>query len=794
MFSNYFKIASRNLTRNRFSSFINIGGLAVGMGVAMLIGLWITDELTFDKDNAHYNRIAQVYQHVNNNGEVQTGDAVPYPLANELRRNYSNDFNHVVLSTGANASILSSGEKRMSKRGRFMEPQCISLLDLHMLKGNAGALKDPSSIILSESAAKTFFGDADPMERLMKIDNEMDVKVAGIYEDIPSNSSFAGLEFFAPWDLYFSHTEWIRTATDPWRPNAYVIFVQIAGNTDFATISAKIKDEKLKNVNEQLAKKKPELFLVPMSKWHLSSEYKNGINTGGRIRYVWLFGTIGVFVLLLACINFMNLSTARSEKRAREVGIRKAIGSLRGQLIGQFLAESILVAFLSFLISFAFVQLLLPFFNGVSDKQMSIPWGDPLFWILGTGFTLITGLLAGSYPAFYFSSFRPVRVLKGAFKTGRKAAIPRKVLVVLQFTVSITMIIGTIIVFRQIQHSRNRPIGYDTNGLVSIRLINDEVHRHFNTARDQLVQAGAIVSMTEASNPVTEVWGTSSGFEWEGKDPNLSVDFPRSYVSHDYGKTIGWEFREGRDFSRDFATDSVALIVNETAVKFMGLEKPIGATVRWFDQPYTIIGVVKDMVMQSPYEQVKPSVFALSGGAEDVIILKLNPNTSAMDAVGKIELLFKRINPLQPFEYQFVDEAHGKKFGNEQRIGKLAGFFAILAILISCLGLLGMVSFVAEKRTREIGVRKVLGASIFNVWHLLSMEFVLLVIISLAIAIPLAYYFMHNWLQNFTYRTGISPWVFAAAGAVVLLLTLITVSFQAIKAALTDPVKSLRTE
>jgi putative ABC transport system permease protein len=794
MFGNYFKIALRNLGRNKFSSLINIGGLAVGMGVAMLIALWVIDEISFDKGNDNYKKIGLVYQNVTNNGEVQTGNVVPYPLANELRKNYSQDFTYVVMATGSNPGILSWGEKRLSKEGRFMEPQAPSLLDLHMVRGNRNALADPASIILSESAAKAFFGDADPMDRLMKIDNRMDVKVTGIYEDFPSNSRFAGHEFFAPWDLYFANTEWVRTAPDPWRPNAFQLFVQVADNADFATVSAKIKDEKLKNINEQLAKKKPELFILPMSKWHLSSEYKNGVNTGGAIRYVWLFGTIGVFVLLLACINFMNLSTARSEKRAREVGIRKAIGSLKGQLIWQFLAESILVAFFSFILSFAFVQLLLPFFNGLSGKQMTIPWNNPLFWILGIGFTLITGLLAGSYPAFYFSSFRPVKVLKGTFRTGRNAALPRKVLVVLQFTVSITMIIGTLIVFRQIQHSRNRPMGYDTNGLVSIRPINDEVHKHFNAVRDELVQANAIVSMTEASNPVTEVWGTSSGFEWEGKDPNLSVDFPRMYVSHDYGKTIGWEFIEGRDFSPAFATDSVALIVNETAVRFMGLEKPIGATVRWFGTPYTIIGVVKDMIMQSPYEQVRPSVFALSGGWENVVTLKLNPNTSASDGIAKIESVFKKVNPLQPFEYQFVDEAYGKKFGNEQRIGKLAGFFASLAILISCLGLLGMVSFIAEKRTREIGVRKVLGASLFNVWNLLSKEFILLVVISLVIAMPLAYYLMHNWLRNYEYRTGISPWVFAIGGAVVLLLTLITVSFQAIRAGLADPVKSLRTE
>jgi putative ABC transport system permease protein len=794
MFSSYFKTAFRNLVRNRFSSMINIGGLAVGMGVAMLIGLWVTDELSFDKSHSHYNRIAQVYQNVTNNGEVQTVPVVPYPLANELRKNYGSDFTTVAMTGGRGPHIISHGDKHLSKKGSYFEPQGPSLLDLHMVQGNLDGLKNPASILLSESAAKAIFGNSNPMDQSLKIDNRMDVKVTGVYEDLPFNSSFTDLEFIAPWDLYFANTEWIRTAEDPWRPNAFQILVQLAENADMANVSLKIKDERLKNVNEQLAKKKPELFLQPMSKWHLSSEFKNGVNVGGRIRYVWLFGTIGIFVLLLACINFMNLSTARSERRAREVGIRKAIGSLRRQLIGQFLAESILVAFFSFILCFAFVQGLLPFFNGLSEKQMAIPWGNPLFWILGLVFTLITGLLAGSYPAFYFSSFRPVRVLKGTFRTGKRAAIPRKALVVLQFTVSITMIIGTLIVFKQIQHSRNRPMGYESNGLINIPLVGEDVHKHFNVVRDELIQAGAILSMAEAGNPTTEVWGTSSGFNWKGKDPNLSVDFPRIDISYDYGKTVGLEFIAGRDFSRDFATDSSALIINETAARFMGLTSPIGETIHWFDQPYTVVGVVKDMVMQSPYEQVKPTVYNLYSGAQNVAILKLNPSGSAKDALAKIESVFKKISPIQPFEYQFVDEAYAQKFGNEKRVGKLAGFFAILAILISCLGLLGMVSFVAEKRTKEIGVRKVLGASVFNVWNLLSKEFVVLVVISVCISIPLAYYFMHTWLQNFDYRTGIPGWIFIAGGAVVLLLTLMTVSFQAIKAALTDPVKSLRSE
>ena len=794
MLKNYLKTAWRNLLRNRASSFINISGLAIGMAVAVLIGLWIYDELSFNKNFKNHNRIAKVIQNVSNNGEVQTWMSVPYPLAEELRKNYGSDFKQVVLSTGINDHILSHDDKKLTKSGAFFEKNAPELFTMKMLRGDLNCLSDPSSIILSASSARAYFGNDDPLNKVMKIDNQMTVKVSGVYEDFPRNSSFADVNFMSTWDLLYNGTPWIKTMEDPWRPNAFVVYVQLTDNADVNKVSAKIKDVKLKKVNAQLAKKKPALFLHPMDNWHLYSEYKNGVNTGGAIQYVWMFGIIGVFVLLLACINFMNLSTARSEKRAKEVGIRKTVGSLRKQLILQFFNESLLTVFFSFVLALTLAQLTLPIFNTVADKTMSIPWSSPLFWIMGIGFTLFTGLIAGSYPAFYLSSFKPVKVLKGTFKAGRFAAIPRKVLVVLQFTVSVTLIIGTIIVYRQIQFAKDRPVGYTREGIVTIPMITDNVHNHFTAVKDELVHAGVIVSMTESGSPTTGVWNSSSGFSWPKKDPNLSIDFGNVSVAWDYGKTVGWTIKEGRDFSKEFGSDSSAFIINEAAAHFMGLEKPIGETVTWFGTPFTVIGVVKNMVMNSPYDEVRPVIYNLSNEAGGVILAKINPNSSTKDALSNIEKVFKKFNPEQPFEYRFTDEEYAKKFGNEERIGKLAGFFAALAIAISCLGLFGLTSFVAEQRKKEIGVRKILGASVFNLWTLLSKDFVTLVLISFLVAIPMAYYFMHNWLQNYQYRTAMSWWVFLAAGCGALTITLVTVSFQSIKAALMNPVKSLRTE
>lgn len=698
------------------------------------------------------------------------------------------------MASGQGDRILSAGDKKISFEGNYMDADAARMLTLKMLKGTYDGLKDPHSILLSASTARAIFGNDDPMDKLMKIGNKLDVKVTGVYEDLPSNTQFRELHFIAPWDLYVSSEKWIPEARDHWGYNSFQLFAQIDEHADFNKVNALIKNVKLDKVPDEDKRFKPEIFLHPMSQWQLWSNWENGVQTGGLIQYVWLFGIVGIFVLLLACINFMNLSTARSEKRAREVGIRKAVGSDRWQIIKQFFGESLLVVVLAFAVASVIVVLLLPWFNQVTAKKILFPAGDVAFWIVSLVFIFITGLLAGSYPAFYLSSFQPVKVLKGTFRVGRFASVPRKVLVVVQFTVSVALIIGTILVYKQIQHTKDRPLGYDNKGIIMIPMNSPEFYGKYDQLRSELKGKNAITEMTESSSPLTGIWSSNGGFNWQGKDPGLDADFSTIWVTHEYGITVGWQFTKGRDFSRDFSTDSTALVINEAAVKFMNIKNPIGTIINNGNKKYTIIGVIKDMLMESPYEPVKQALYFLNYDFANWVHIKLNPAKPVRESLATIEAVFKKYVPSAPFDYQFADETFGEKFQSEERISKLTAFFAILAIFISCLGLFGLASFVAEQRTKEIGIRKVVGASVFNLWKLLSKEFVLLVVISCFIAIPVAYYYMHQWLQNYKYRTDITWYVFAAAIGGALLITILTVSFQAIKAAIANPVKSLRTE
>ena len=794
MIKNYLKIAFRNLAKNKVSSFINIGGLAVGMAVAILIGLWVYDELSFDKYHKNYDRIAQVMQHANFNGEWDSQTANPAVMGPELRNKYGSDFKYVVQSSWTGSHLLSVGNKHITKVGNFFEPDAPEMLSLKMLKGTRAGLKDPYSIMLSASAAESVFGKEDPINKAIKLDRSFDVKVTGVYEDLPDNTSFRELKIIMPWQLWLIQNPWAKKMDNPWGSNFSQTFVQIADNADMEKVSAKIKNTKLDNVGKEEKKYQWAVFLQPMSKWNLYNEFKNGVNTGGNIQYVRLFGIIGMFVLLLACINFMNLTTARSEKRAKEVGIRKAIGSLRWQLIKQFFAESYLVVLLAFVLSLILVAVLLPMFNEVAGKKIGIPWQSPVFWLFNLVFILVTGLLSGSYPALYLSSFQPLKVLKGTFRVGKLASVPRKVLVVTQFTVSVMLIIGTVIVYQQIQYAKNRPIGYTRSGLINLGM-EKEVREHYEAIRTELKNSGAIEEMAASNSPLTGVWNTNGGFEWEGKDPNLAVDFPNNTISYEFGKTVQWKIKDGRDFSREFATDSAAFIINESAVKFLGFENPVGKVLKWNGKPFTIIGVVSDIMQESPFYPVRPTLYHTSG-YDDMynLIMKLSPQQNAKKSLSSIEQVLKKYTPGVPFDYKFVDEEFGSKFRAEERIGKLSSYFAILAVLISCLGLFGMASFVAEQRTKEIGIRKVLGASVINVWRLLSTEFFVLVLLSCIIATPIAWYYLHNWLANYDYRVEIRWQVFVLAALAALVITLLTVGFQAIKAAVANPVKSLRTE
>ncbi len=802
MLRNYFKIAWRSLAGNKTYSVINVGGLAVGMTVAMLIGLWIYDEFSYNKYHENYHGIARVMQQQTLDGEINTGNNVPAPLFKTLQTNFEADFDRVVITSWLQRHVLTYGRSSFTKPGNFMSVGAAEMLSLKILSGSASGLQDPATILLSESAAKAFFKDSDPIDKMMKINKDLDVRVVGVYEDIPYNSEFHELAFIAPFDLFVSSTPWVKDAVEngEWESSSFQILVQLSKNSNLKSVSDKIKDIILKKTTQSDLKFKPQILLHPMSQWHLYSEWSNGSNIGGRIQFVWLFGIIGVFVLLLACINFMNLSTARSQKRAKEVGIRKAIGSIRLQLVIQFFSESFLVVFFALFLSLALAWLAMPTFNEIADKQMLIPWGDPIFLLSGVMFTILTGLIAGSYPAFYLSSFQPIKALKGKWSPlGLRATLPRKILVVLQFTVSITLIIGTVVVYRQILHAKDRPIGYNRQGLVTMLVNTQEIHQHFDAMLDDLVKTGSVLSMAESIAPPTEVFSANVGFNWKGKDPGLNSEFATIGISHDFGKTVGWEFIAGRDFARNFSTDSAGFVVNEAAVKFMGLgnrdlEDAIGETVTWDGRHFKIIGVIKDMIMESPYDPVKKSIFFIHPKGGRFITARLNPGADAGSAIKNIEAAFKKYSPDSPFNYQFVDQEYALKFASEERISKLAAVFAGLAILISCLGLFGMASFIAEQRTKEIGIRKVLGASVTNLWQLLSGDFVILVVVSCLLATPIAWYAMDHWLEKYAYHTQISWWIFAVASLGTLVITFVTVSYQAIHAALLDPVKSLRSE
>ncbi|NIJ51815.1 ABC transporter permease [Dyadobacter arcticus] len=791
MIKNYLTIALRNLLKNKVYSFINIVGLAVGIAVAMMIGLWVWDELSYNKYHKNYDRVVQAWISQTFNQQTGSGTAVSIPAVTEMATKYSSDFKFTSLASWNFGHLLANGDKKINKSGMYAQPSMPEMLSLKMIRGDYSALKSPGSIVISESLAKSLFGNEDPLNKTVKLDIKKNVKVTGVYEDIPFNSNFNELNLLLPWSDYLNAESWVKDAQDQWGNHSFQFFAQVADNAEIAKVSKKIKDVEMPHAFSKTDK--PQYFLHPMSRWHLYSDFKDGKNVGGAIQFVWLFSIIGVFVLLLACINFMNLSTARSEKRAKEVGIRKAVGSLRSQLVFQFLSESFLVVSFALILAVLLVAVLLPAFNDLSGKHVKFPFFFYQFWLALVIFSLFTGLIAGSYPAFYLSSFNPLAVLKGTFKVGKWSAVPRKVMVVMQFTVSITLIIGTIIVFQQIQHAKNRPVGYARQGLLQID-VSPNLYGKYDVLRDDLLKSGAVYEMSQSSSPTTGIYSNQIGFEWDGMEPGSLPLFGTIACSHDFGKSIGWKIINGRDFSRDFSTDTAAFVLNESAVKLTGIKDIIGKTIRYNSKPMQVVGVIKDMVMQSPYEPAVPTVFMINYGWANVINVKLMPGSPVDKALKRVEAVVKKHDPDSPFEFKFADEQYEAKFRAEERVGKLARVFAVLAIFISCLGLFGLAAYTAEQRTKEIGIRKALGASVGQMWAMLSKEFVYLVILSCAIASPIALYFLSDWLKKYEYHIQLSWVVFAISAVTAIVITLLTVSFQAIKAALMNPVKSLRSE
>lgn len=792
MFYNHLKIAYRSLLKNRVTGFINIAGLAMGMAVAIMIGLWVHDEMTYNSVHPDYERIGQLYVEQSVQDKYYTGISIAQPSAPALRDQYGSNFEGVAMASWNYAHLLGNGTERFNRDGMHVEPDFLSIFSYDMIHGDLkNALKEPDAIVISESLAEAFFGEENPMGKTLRIDSREDLVVTGVFEDLPSNSRMKSADFFVTWDHYLKHNTWAQESTTRWDNHSYQLFAKIKPNVDFAELNEKIKDIE----KEHNPAANPQLFLYPMPKWHLYSDFENGENVGGRIQTVRLFGIIGVFVLLLACINFMNLSTARSEKRAKEVGIRKTIGSMRGQLIGQFLSESLLVAFLAMLIAVSLVQITIDPFNVLAFKSIKMPWGQPAFWISILSFTLFTGLLAGSYPAFYLSSFKPIQVLKNKMQAGRWSSLPRQFLVTLQFTVSVALIIGTIVVFQQIDHAKHRPVGFEKNGLINF-MSSVTMYDKAEVFMDEVRRTGVAEEVSYSSSPVTNVWSNNSSFEWEGKDPEELVSFGVVGCSHEFGKTINWEILEGRDFSVEFSTDTASLILNESAVAQIGIpaEELIGQTIRWNKTPNTVVGVIKDMVMDSPYSPPKPTIFFVNPNWLSVYNVRFKEGIALNDGLEKVEAAWKKHDAETPFDYSFVDDDYNEKFASEERIGNLARIFAILAIIISCLGLFGLSAYIAEQRTKEIGIRKVLGASVTSLWSLQSKSFVALVILACFIATPIAWYYLDGWLEDYEYRIDLNWTVFVASAILALVVTLVTVSFQSIKAALANPVESLRSE
>ncbi|MCA0238506.1 MAG: ABC transporter permease [Bacteroidetes bacterium] len=791
MFRNYIKIAFRNLRKNKLYTILNIAGLGTGMAVALLIGLWVYDEISFNGYHHSLDRIAMIQKNRYYNGAINTEESNCIPLAAKLRENYSAYFDQVVTSSYGGERVLQHGEKSIIKRGLFMEPGGQEILDLQIVKGSVQFPLDPSSLLLSENVSRSLFGQEDPIDKIIRLDNRINLKVAGVYKNIPRNSNFRSVAFYGSFETFSQMEEWVRESRTSWGENSFPIYVKMAPQADMAEVSARIKNAVFEETKDE---SRPEIFLHPLSKWHFYPEFKNGVAIGVGIQTLWIFGLTGIFVLLLAAINFMNLSTARSESRAREIGVRKSIGSLRSQLIGQFYTETFVIVLFAAVLAALLAELVLPVFNKIAEKDLAFQWSNPVFWIPMLAFLLITGLLAGSYPAFYLSSFRPVHILKGKFRSGRREVFSRKALVVFQFSISVALIISTVVIARQVQFAKERPIGYDTSGLIQIQKRSPALRGHFHAMRQDLHDSGAVVDMAESTGPVTEFWLNSSGFQWKGKPADLKEDFITLRVTPEFGSTIGWKMLEGRDFSRAFPADTSNMILNEAAVKLMGLQHPINEMIRFEDKNYLVVGVAKNFIMDSPYEPVKPTVFMMRPANMTFMNIRLNPEMSAAQSIAKVEDVLKRYDPSGNFNIKFVDHEFGQKFWREDRIARLTTVFSLMAVLISLLGIFGLAAFMAEQRTKEIGVRKVLGAGISSIWGLISSDFVLLIVIAFAIGAPVAYVFMQEWLLNYEYRTELSWQIFAGAGLGALLVTLLTVSFQAVRAAAVNPVKSLKTE
>lgn len=787
MLKNYALITIRNLFRNKVYSFINIAGLATGLTCSLLIFLWVQDELSFDTFHPKASRLYQVWLQAQWEDELGSQQSLPLPTYEALKTANSHIARVAVSDWGSN-HLLAVGENPIIKEGYYVSEEFLAMFEFPLIDGREPItlLDDPSSIVITEATARALFDEEDPLGKVVRVDDEHDLEVTGVLKNIPANSSFQ-FDFLLPWKLN-EQQEWIKDQQDEWDNHSFQIYAELDDAAQKADVENSIRDIVDKNGKMDF---KRELFLYPLARWRLHSSFENGVEEGGMSDYVQLFSIIAILILVIACINFMNLATARSERRAREVGIRKSIGSSRRELITQFMGESLFISLLAFLVAVLLTELALPFYNTLVDKRLSIDYSSWQFWLASLGVILFTGIVAGSYPALYLSSFQPVKVLKGKVKVGKSASTPRQALVVLQFGFSMLLIIGTIVIYQQIQLVQSRELGYQQENLINVWR-NDAIDKNYEVLKNELLQSGVVTAVTMSNSTITSI-NSNNFLGWPGKPESQRVIFTTIVADYDYAETMGIKVLQGRDFSKDFASDSAAILVNQAAMDIMQLEDPLGTQLEVWDGKRTLIGVVDNVLMGSPYEPVSPMFVILDdwGGA---VSLRLAETDDLPTALAQVEDIFRKHNPAYPFEYQFADVEFQKKYVTINLTKQLANLFAALTLLITGLGLFGLASFTAEQRNKEIGIRKVLGASVVSIVTLMSKDFSKLVAIAFVIATPLAWWALNTYLERYTVRTDVHWWIFPLTGAVALLFALVFVVSQALRAAQGNPVKALRSE
>ncbi len=790
MLKNYWTVAWRNLWRNKTYSLLNILGLSVGMAVAVLIMLWVVDELTYDRFHTKIDRIFRLHQHQRYDGQMFTFYSMPPVLAMNLKENFP-EIKRVIRTNWGDEAMLSLGEKRFYEQGLAVDTTFFEVFTFPLAEGDMKeALTNPYSIVISQDVAKKFFGDNEAVGQWLKYNNRDAFQVTGVLEKMPPNSTLK-FEFLIPYHTFMKASPWLDETN--WGNNNTPMYIELAEGASIVTLNKKIQDVLKKHQDPDGTGNRPILFGFPLAKERLYGLWEEGKNVGGRIDYVQWFSILAFFVLFIACVNFMNLSTARAGRRSREIGIRKAVGAERGRIMSQFLGESILMSSLALLIAIVLVLVLLTGFNALTEKELRFPFWSPQMAGVLLGTALLTGLFAGSYPAIYMSGFHVIQTLKGVFKSGSSAVLLRKSLVVIQFSLCAILVIGSILVYQQIQHIQNRSMGYNRENVLRVWLRGD-IGERFDPVNTELSAIRGVASVAASGNSITQIGNSTYNLNWPGKKPKDQILFSNTSVDPGFLKTYRIELVEGRDFQKGNLNDTLSIIFNELAIKRMGLKDPIGQTIDLWDNKVRIIGVAKDFHFNSIHSQIEPFFFSFDPSWRSLASLRLDGTQPVSETISAIEQVFKKHNPAYPFEYDFVDKDFNELYKSEQLIGKLARVFSFLAIFVACLGLFGLAAFSAEQRVKEIGVRKVLGASLGNIVLLMSREFLLLVAISILVASPLAWYLMDSWLDDYTYRIQISWWVFVVVALLTLGIAFITVAFQSIRAALADPVKSLRSE